>query len=448
MSENMQNNNEELILKLLTSGHPEDIEEITDNFHPVDVLELVQDQEDYRLLHKLSDDFIADVVDEADDEDKYEILKTFPPKRMRAILNAMSVDEVTDLIAEIEGENRDAVIAALGTRNRADVTRLLTYEPDTAGGIMTTRFLALYNTGNVMRALSFLKTEPDVDDINYMYVVDKEDYTLRGVVSLRDLVMAPFDTPISEITNTHVISVFVKDDQEEVAQIFSKYGYVAIPVVDEKGHMVGVITVDDVLEVMNDEFTEDLHHMAGIDKEEKIDGTILDSVKSRLPWLAINLVTAMAASAVINLFDGTIEKIVALSAVMTIVSGMGGNAGTQTLTLVIRALSLNEIDRDNARSILLKELGGGLINGIAMGVLVGIIAMFYEFNPMFGLIAGLAMLLNMLCAALAGYAIPIILEVMHIDPALASGVFVTTVTDCMGFFIFLGLATVFMPFLI
>ena len=187
--------------------------------------------------------------------------------------------------------------------------------------------------------------------------------------------------------------------------------------------------------------------MGGVNKEEKIDGTVLESVRSRLPWLVINLFTALLASSVIARFEGTISKIVALSAVMTIISGMGGNAGTQSLTMVVRALSLNEIDKDNARSILIKELLAGLLNGIAIGAMVAGIALFYYFNPWFGLIAGLAMILNMVCAALSGFLIPIILEKMHIDPALASSVFVTTVTDCLGFFFFLGLATIAMPLL-
>lgn len=436
------------ILTLLTSQNPAGLAQLTEEFHPADILEVVQDQKDYSLLQALPDSFIADILDEAEDEDKYEILKSFNRERTHSILNQMSVDEVTDLIEALEEDNREAVIAALGFRNQNDVKKLLAYESDTAGGIMTTRFIAIYASNTVMGALNYLKTDVDAETGYYMYVVDKYDFTLKGVVSLRDLVMAPFDTPIGDLLNPHVISVHVEDDQEKVAQVFSRYGYQAIPVVDGDNRLVGIITVDDVIDVLNEEFTEDLHHLAGIGKEEKVDGSVADSVKSRLPWLAVNLVTALAASFVINLFNGTIEKIVALSAVMTIISGMGGNAGTQTLTLVIRALSLEEIDRENARPILLKELGVGLINGAAIGVLVAGIAMFYDANPLFGLIAGLAMVLNMLCAAAAGYGVPILLEKLGIDPALASGVFVTTVTDCMGFLIFLGLATAAMPLLV
>ena len=436
------------ILTLLSSGKSADLKRLVEEFHPADILETVQNQDNYSLLQGLPDSLIADILDEAEDEDKYEILKSFDKNRTQSILNQMSVDEVADLIEALEDDNREGVIAALGFRNQTDVKKLLTYESDTAGGIMTTRFIAIYASNTVMGALNYLKTDVDAETGYYMYVVDKHDFTLKGVVSLRDLVMAPFDTPISQLLNPHVISVHVNDDQEQVAQVFSKYGFQAIPVVDDDHRLVGIITVDDVIDVMNEEFTEDLHHLAGIGKEEKVDGTVRESVKSRLPWLTVNLITALAASFVINLFNGTIEKIVALSAVMTIISGMGGNAGTQTLTLVIRALSLQEIDKENARPILLKELTAGLINGIAIGVLVAVIAMFYDTNPVFGLIAGLAMVLNMLCAAAAGYGVPILLEKLGIDPALASGVFVTTVTDCMGFFIFLGLATAVMPLLV
>ena len=312
---------------------------------------------------------------------------------------------------------------------------------------MTTQFIAIYASNTVMRALNYLKTEVNAETSWYLYVVDKVTYKLMGVVSLRDLVMAPFDTLISDIMNDNVISVRTDLDQEAVARLFTKYGYAALPVVDENGRMVGIVTVDDVIDVINEEATEDIHRMGGIDKEEKIDGSVKDAVRSRLPWLVVNLATAILASSVIAKFNGTISQIVALSAVMTIISGMGGNAGTQSLTIVVRALSLNEIEKENGLRILGKEIVTGLINGLVIGALVSIIALFYDFNPWFGLISGMAMILNMLAAALAGYLIPIILEKVHVDPAIASSVFVTTVTDCLGFFFLLGLATIAMPHL-
>lgn len=438
------------IIRLLMSGVPDNIQKLIDETHPADVLEAVQEECDgnYLYLMSLPDDFLADVIDEADDDDKYDILKVMDPQRTRSVLNRMSVDEIADLIQELEDDNKEAVIKSLlRGRTKTDVAKLLKYDEDTAGGIMTTQFIAIYASNTVMRALNYLKTEVDAETSYYMYVVDKQTYKLLGVVSLRDLVMQPFDKLISEIMNSNVISVNAKMDQEDVADLFSKYGFPALPVVDDDGKMIGLVTVDDVIDVINEEATEDIHRMGGINREEKIDGSVIDSVKSRLPWLIVNLVTAILASCVIARFDKTIEQIVALSAVMTIISGMGGNAGTQSLTMVVRALSLNEIDKDNARQILLKEVAGGFLNGLVIGLLVAGIAMFYSFNPWFGLIAGIAMVLNMVCAALAGFVIPVILEKLHIDPAIASSVFVTTVTDCMGFFLFLGLATIAMPLL-
>ena len=436
--------------RLLASGKADDIQKIVDDMHPADVLEALKEEDggDYKRLLVLPDDYLADVIDEADDDDKYEILKVMEQDRMMSVLNRMSVDEIADLIQELEDDDKDdAVKSLLRGRTKTDVTNLLKYDEDTAGGIMTTQFIAIYASNTVMKTLNYLKTEVDAEVSYYLYVVNKEDYKLLGVVSLHDLVLAPFDTLISEIMNTSVISVSAGDDQEEVAEVFSKYGFPALPVVDGDGRMIGIVTADDVIDVINEEATEDIHHMGGVNKEEKIDGTVLDSVKSRLPWLVVNLVTAILASSVIDKFSSTIAQIVALSAVMTIISGMGGNAGTQSLTMVVRALSLGEINKENGRSILLKEICAGVLNGIVIGALVAVIAMFYDFNPWFGLVAGVAMLLNMVCAALAGFLIPIILEKVNIDPAIASSVFVTTVTDCMGFFLFLGLATIAMPLL-
>ena len=398
------------------------IQKLVDETHPADVLQAVQDigDEDYRYLLVLPDDYLADVIDEAEDDDKYEILKVIDPGRIGSVLNRMSVDEIADLIRELEDDNKDAVVKSLlRGRTKTDVTKLLKYDEETAGGIMTTQFIAIYASNTVMRALNYLKTEVNAETSWYLYVVDKVTYKLMGVVSLRDLVMAPFDTLISDIMNDNVISV--------------------------RTEMVGIVTVDDVIDVINEEATEDIHRMGGIDKEEKIDGSVKDAVRSRLPWLVVNLATAILASSVIAKFNGTISQIVALSAVMTIISGMGGNAGTQSLTIVVRALSLNEIEKENGLRILGKEIVTGLINGLVIGALVSIIALFYDFNPWFGLISGMAMILNMLAAALAGYLIPIILEKVHVDPAIASSVFVTTVTDCLGFFFLLGLATIAMP---
>ncbi|MDD3220807.1 MAG: magnesium transporter [Clostridia bacterium] len=435
------------IIGMLQNLNEDNLEAIDKYVHPADILEAIIDREDvHDLLIPLPKELIAEIFEEADEDELIQLLQKFTDKEKGEILSSMASDDVADLVNEVDDDRKKYVIGLLDQEARSDVEKLLKYDEDTAGGIMTTEFLAIYENNTIEGALKYIRNETDAETTYNLYIVDY-DYHLKGVVTLRDMVNNELTTPIKEIMNPNVMSVHYSVDQEEVAQTFEKYGFMLMPVVDDDSHMIGVITVDDILEIMIEETTEDIHRMAGIDKEEKVDGSIKDSIKSRLPWLIVNLITAILASSVIDMFSETISKIVALSAVMTIISGMGGNAGTQTLTIIIRGISLGEVDKKNAKRILLKEVFVGLATGAVIGLFVAGIAMFYEFNPIFGLIAAIAMLLNMLCAAIVGYAVPVILNKMKIDPALASGVFVTTFTDVLGFFFFLGLATVVMPYL-
>ena len=435
------------IIEMLQNINDQNLDELVKHVHPADVLEAVSDRDDiHDLLIPLPKEFIAEIFESADEEDQIELLGHFSDQEKSEILSEMASDDVADLINEVDEERKDYVIGLLNNDSRKDVEKLLEYDEETAGGIMTTEFLAIYEDKTIESTLKYIRNETDAETTYNLYVVDR-NYHLTGIVTLRDIVSNELSTPIKDIMNPNVISVHYNVDQEEVAQMFEKYSFMLMPVVDNENHMIGVITVDDILEIMVEETTEDIHRMAGIDKEEKVDGSIRDSIKSRLPWLIVNLITALLASTVIDLFSDTISKIVALSAVMTIISGMGGNAGTQTLTIIVRGLSLGEIERDNAIRILVKEVVVGLATGVVIGLFVAGIAMFYEYNPVFGLVAAVAMLLNMLCAAIAGYAVPLILNKLKIDPAQASGVFVTTFTDVLGFFFFLGLATLAMPYL-
>ena len=261
-------------------------------------------------------------------------------------------------------------------------------------------------------------------------------------------VTSTFDTPMLEITNQNVKAVYYYEDQEEVAKTFSKYGYILMPVIDEQHHLLGVIDIDDVMDVIEEETTEDMNLLGGVGSEERLDSTLVESFKNRIPWLIVNLFTAIMASSVVSVFEGTIAKVVALATISPIITGMGGNAGTQTLTIVVRGLSLGELDKENARKVLLKEIGLGILNGVIIGALVSVGAWFFAGNPWFGVVAGLAMICNMIVATLAGYFVPVILDRFHVDPALASGVFVTTCTDMFGFFAFLGLATILMSHLL
>ncbi len=439
----------EQLRQLLIEGTPEQIQDAIDNIHPADILDIINNSEEDLniILPKLPNDVIASIIEEEEDEDKYDLLEPFLKERQKAILEEMSDDEIADLIGELEDEKQiKEVLDNLDSENQDNVKQLLSYEPDTAGGLMSTEFISIHSNNTVLETLWYLQKYAEQDAKYYLYVVDKSK-VLKGVIALRDIVTSSFGTKIIDITNPNVKTLFYKDDQEEVANRFIKYGFVMMPVVDEENHLIGVVEVDDVMDVMEDETTEDINLLAGVSGEERVDSTVLESFKSRTPWLIVNLFTAVMAAAVVNQFSATIAKVVSLSAIMSIVTGMGGNAGTQSLTILVRGLSLGEIDHSNAFKIFCKEIMVGVLTGVIIGVIVAIGSMFFAGNPYFGLVAGLAMLLNMVAANLAGFIVPVILRKMNIDPALASGVFVTTVTDCLGFFFFLGLATLFLPLL-
>ena len=440
--------NEEL-KHLLLRGDEAEIKEVIFDIHPVVILDLIHEDEEAapQLLAHLSDEVIAGIVEEADDDEKYELLKQFSDVKQSHILEEMSLDEVTDLLGELEDEEQKAILAKLNREDREDVKELLTYGEDTAGGLMTTEFISIRAKNTVRQTLEYLQKSTDAETTYYLYVTDRSQ-VLKGVVSLRDIVSSPFDTNMLEITNPNVISVRYDEDQEQVAKTFEKYGFVMMPVVDEENHMLGVITVDDIMDVMQEEMTEDIHRLGQVGKEERIDSKLGESLKSRLPWLVTNLFTAVLAAMVISYFEGTISQVVSLATIMPIVTGMGGNAGTQSLTIVVRGLSLGELCKENALRILRKEIGVGMLSGLVIGILIASGAMLFEGNPVFGLVTGIAMFLNMMLANIAGYFIPVVLEKCHVDPALASGVFVTTVTDVLGFLFFLGLATMALPYLL
>lgn len=438
----------ESLLELLLHGTPQDLQDTIDTIHPADILDILHEHKEYtqQILNRLPNDILADIVEEEEDEDKYALLKRFSDLQQRHILDEMRRDEIIDLMEELEKAQQADLLKKMDAEDQEDVQRLMSFDAESAGGIMTTEFIRIFAQNTVGETLRFLQKNTDEETTYYLYVVDAQD-VLQGVVSLRDIVTSSFDTPIMDIVNPNVKTVLYSDDQEQVAHQFEKYGFILMPVVDETMHMLGVIEFDDILDVIQEENTEDIHHLGGVNREERVDSTVRESFFSRIPWLIVNLGTAIMAAAVVNAFEATIAKVVALATVMPIVTGMGGNAGTQTLTIVVRGLSLGELTKENAIRILLKETAVGMLSGVIIGCAVAFGAMLMESNPIFGLVTGAAMFLNMILANLAGYFIPILLDKAHIDPALASGVFVTTVTDVMGFFLFLGLATAVLPYI-
>ena len=440
------------LLKFLMNSSLEEIKENIEDIHPADILDSIRKLDGdqvFRILSKLPHWIVAEVIGEADEEEQMKLLSLFSELNQGKIVNEMSSDDLADLLGTIAPSEANKLIEKLSSKeDRDEVKELLTYHPETAGGLMATEFLSIIDNMTVEETFTFLQKEaPNAESAYYLYVLDNKE-VLKGVVSLRELVTSTFNTQIKDIMNENVISIPVDMDQEEVANKFEKYGFLNMPVVDDNGVILGVITVDDIIDVLREEDTEDIHRLAGIDEEENVDGGTIDSIKSRLPWLFVNLFTALLASTIVSLFEDTISQVVMLAAFMPIVAGMGGNAGTQTLTLVVRGIALGELTYENYKKVLLKEFSVGVINGCSIGIAVAILASIWAQNPIFGLVIGLAMILNMTAATLAGFLVPVTLKKLNVDPALASSVFVTTVTDICGFFFFLGLATVFIRFLV
>ena len=438
------------ILEFILESPFETILEQIDEIHPVDFLEALGEFDDDPLiiLEKLPDEYVALLLDYAEDDEKFNLLSLFSKNRQAQIISEMSSDELVDLLGTLDEDEQNEIITNMNTEEVEEVKALLSYDPESAGGIMATEFISIKETDTVNETINYLRTmAPDSETPYYIYVVDDLD-VLKGVVPLRQIIVSTPDTLIKDIMIENIISAPVDMDQEEVSHIFEKYGFMAIPVVDHNGEILGIITVDDVMEIMKEEYTEDMFRLAGLDEEEKVAGTVIGAIKSRLPWLLVNLVTATLAAKTVSLFENTIAQIVALATFMPMVAGMGGNAGSQTLTLIIRGIAIGEISYENQAGILKKEIAIGIINGLCLGLVVGVLGYFWVGSLAFGFVIGTAMLLNLIVATISGYLVPVLLKKVGIDPALASAVFVTTVTDVLGFFFFLGLATVMLQYLI
>jgi len=435
---------------LLIDSNTNELKQYLEDLHPVDILDVLRDRDLNKLevMEKLPTRLLADVFEEMEDEEKEDFLNLFPEPAQYKIVNEMTSDEIADLLANFEPKRITRFLANIDKEAAEDVKELLTYEDDTAGGLMASEFVAINETMNVKETLKYLQIAVlDVESAYYLYVLDENDI-LKGIVSLRELVISTFDTKIGDIMHENVKSVPLEMDQEEVAALFEKYGFQAVPVTDEKGKMLGIITVDDIIEVVREEATEDIFRLAGVNEGEIIDGSTFASVKSRLPWLSVNLVTAILAGATVGLFSDTIDKVVILAAFNPIIAGMGGNAGTQSLTLIVRGIALGEFTKENAKQVFRKEILVGLVNGLAIGALIAVIGMLWSHKPVFGIVVGISMLANMCLATIVGYLVPVALKKLKIDPALASAVFVTTFTDVCGFFFFLGLATLLLKYLL
>lgn len=418
------------------------------SLHPADSAELLAEldpEEQAAIVEQMQAPELASVMEQLDEEDMADVAQHLDVETLADVLDEMEPDMAADLLNELEPEQAAELIGQMDEPE--EVTSLLTFDPDTAGGIMTAPPPSLRRFWTVAEAFKFIRSQyRDESQFYYLYVLDRYGQ-LIGVLSLRALILAEPEQTVEEIMDRSVIWVRATADQEEVAQLFQRYDLVAIPVVDEEGKLIGIVHVDDVVDVFEEEATEDIYKLAQVSPDSEIYSTIFRSLRNRLPWLIVNLGTAFLASSVVSLFQSTIAQAAVLAAFMPIVAGQGGNAGTQTMTIVVRSLALKEIEPRDTLWALWHEVRIGVMNGLVIGLLVSLIATAWKGNPYLGLVIGLAMVGNLIVAALAGVVVPMALKAMRIDPALASSIFVTTFTDVMGFFLFLGLATRFLPFL-
>lgn len=422
---------------------------ILQDLHPADSAEVLYElSADYQsvILREMADEQAADVLEELDEEEMVEVVQNLSVVELADILDEMEPDMAADLLGEFPDEQTAALLEEMEESD--DVAPLLAYPEDTAGGIMNTPRHMLRRQMTAAQAMEFLREHyADEHDLYYLYVLDRHR-RLVGIVSLRALVLATPEQTLDEIMDRDVLTVPVETDQEEVARLLARYNLLALPVVDDEDHLLGLVSVDDVVDVLEEEATEDIYRLAQVGGDAEIFSPIHRAVGNRLPWLVVNMGTAFVASSVVALFEGTIARAALLAAFMPIVAGQGGNAGTQTMTIMIRSLALGEIELRDTWRALLHEIGVGLIHGLVIGLLVGLIAWLWKGNVVLGMVIGVAMLGNLLVASLAGVLIPMILRRLNIDPALASGVFVTTATDVLGFGLFLGLASYFIAWLV
>ena len=431
---------------LLQRGDHETLDAFLETLHPSDLADLLEHMEDAQrleLLEHIPSDLAADTLAEMEEVEKPgELLLQLEPERAAEIVQEMADDDAADVIGDLEPAEQARVLAAVPDEEAAEIEELLTYPEDSAGGLMTREVLSVSSRLRASEAIAEIRRLAQEDiDFYTIFVVDP-DGAFRGVVALQDLVIADPETPIADLTEEPPAVVTVDMDQEEVGKVLSRYNLASIGVVDPLGRLVGRITFDDVIDVVEAEATEDILRFAAVSEEEELRGTTGDAIRSRLPWLLLSIITAVIASSVVFAYQSTIEAITLLAVAMPIIAGVGGNAGTQTLAVTIRRIALAEETLSERLGVIWKELAVGLVNGLVMGILAAILGfLLADASPLFGVVVLLAMWGSLVIASFAGAFIPIFLERVGVDPAVASSPFVTTLTDLWGFFLLLGLAS-------
>jgi magnesium transporter len=436
----------EEIRSALEMGQIQEAIEALIKLHPVDRADAFSDLDDKDqavILPELDIPSTADLLEQLEDEEAAYVANALPTELLADILDEMEPDEAADVLGDLPPNRAAEALAEM--EEAEDVIPLLGHPDETAGGLMTTSYIAVRPRSTAAQAIDFLRqVEPDEETPYYIYVIDK-DKKLVGIIGLRELIVSDPNDEVQSFMDSEVISATTSDDQEEVARLMARYDLAAMPVIDEMGLLQGVITHDDVLDVVEDEATEDIYRLANVpDPDLSIYSPISLSVRRRLPWLYLSTLTALFASWVISIFEDLFKQVAVLAVFQSVVAGMGGTTATQSLAMIVRAIALGEITIHEAWEPLYKQILTGIIQGTAVGAIAGLGVYLWQGNPFLGLILGLALIGNMVIAVIVGTLIPLFLKAFNLDPALASAVLVTAVTDSAGFALFLGLASMFL----
>jgi magnesium transporter len=420
------------------------LRQIVAELHEADLGDLIEalDPEDRpRLVELTGADFDFSALNEVDDTVREEILEELEPETVAEGVRELESDDAVELLEGLDEEDQEEILEKLPQSERVALERRLLYPENSAGRRMQTEFIAVPPDWTVGQAIDYMRDTPDLPERFYeIYAVDSAQHW-QGAISLDALLRARRPVPLADLIDEDRRRVSVMDDQEEVARLFGKYNLVAAPVIDTENRLVGVITIDDVVDVIEEEAEEDIKALGGVTSDEELSDSVWTIARGRFNWLLVNLATAFLASSVLGLFEGQLEKMVALAVLAPIVASQGGNAATQTMTVAVRALATRELGPNNALRVVIREGLVGLVNGLAFAIITGVAAVAWFKIPGLGVVIGLAMLCNLVAGALGGILIPMVLERVRADPAVASGTFVTTVTDVVGFFSFLGIAT-------
>lgn len=419
------------------------IDAALDPLHPADIadlLEQISSGERRALLGLWSMGIDGEVLSELDENLREEVIGYLPEGVLSEAVREMESDDVVDLVEDMEDHQQERILGVLKDADRVAVEQALSYPEYSAGRLMQRELVVAPEHWNVGQAIDFLRRHDDLPEQFYHIILVNPAYHPTGYVTLGKLLGSPRATKLTSIMEDSFRTIPVSQPEEDVAYAFNQYHLISAPVIDEDGRLVGVITIDDAMIVLDDEAEEDIMRLAGVSGEESLSDRTFETVRQRLPWLGVNLFTAILASVVISQFEAILSQIVALAVLMPIVASMGGNAGTQSLTVAVRAIATKDLTGSNMWRVVRRETFAGLFNGLIFAVVMGVVGLLWFGTPMLAVVIAVAMIVNMAVAALAGILIPVSLEKIGIDPALASGAFVTTVTDVVGFFAFLGLA--------